>query len=309
MTAYRALCGVFALLLAVSIGSDAKADPIEIEHERGILTLDAPAKRIATINWSFTETVIALGLDPVAIADPQDYVDWVSEPELPESFVDLGQRSSPNLEALRAAKPDLIITIPDIGMAYEKLAEIAPVLELRLFDENRPAFEAARDVFAKIAKATGREEQAQAYLAHVDQKLAEYRDRITASLGDNPQINIVYFFDESNLGIYGDISLPGSVLGAMGLPIAYDGAVNKWGFARGGFEILAPYAKGTVVYTNPVPEVVINKVRTSPMWKVMDFARNNRVYELPVVWAYGGVPSGLRFAKLLAESLENGPHS
>lgn len=313
MTTHRAFCGIL-LLLAALIGMRpapalalAQAGPIEIEHERGTLRLDAPAKRVATINWSFTESVIALGLDPVAIADPEDYAKWVAKPELPADFLNLGQRSSPNLEVLRKAKPDLIITIPDIGLAYEKLAEIAPVLELRLFDENRPAFETARDVFGKIAKATGREDAAQTYLAEVDRKLIDYGTRIKNALGTGQKINVVYFFDESNIGIFGDTSLPGSVLGAMGLPVAYKGDVNKWGFARGGLELLAPYARESVVYTNPVPKVVLDKLWHSPIWNVMDFVRNKRVYELPVVWAYGGVPSGLRFAQLLAESIENGP--
>ncbi len=303
------LCCFGLIAIALSFAkTNAKADPISIEHERGILTLPAPAKRVATISWAFTETVITLGLDPVAIADAKDYVDWVSKPDLPSDFIDLGQRSSPNLEALRAAKPDLIITIPDIGMAYGKLVEIAPVLELKLFDEKRPAFETARETLAKVAKATGREAQAETYLKHVDQKLVEYGERIHAVIGPDQKVNVVYFFDESNVGIYGKTSMPGSVLTAMNVPLAYRGEVNKWGFARGEFDIIAPFAKETLVYTNPVPEVVLKKIWNSPMWNVMDFVRNKRVYELPVVWAYGGVPSALRFAELLTESLENGPH-
>ena len=93
----------------------------------------------------------------------------------------------------------------------------------------------------------------------------------------------------------------------MNVPLAYDGPVSKWGFARGGLEILAPLAKNTLVYTNPIPDTVRQKTWASPLWKSMDFVRNNRVYELPVVWGYGGVPSGLRFAELLTQSLENGP--
>tara|TARA_E500000318_G_C3512177_1_gene192790 strand:+ start:29 stop:964 length:936 start_codon:yes stop_codon:yes gene_type:complete len=310
MTPFRIfLCGLTVIATLVGFGTtNAMADAISIEHERGTLTLNAPAKRVATINWAFTETLITLGLDPVALADAGDYVDWVSKPDLPADFIDLGQRSSPNLEALRAAKPDLIITIPDIGMAYDKLAEIAPVLELKLFDAKRPAFDTARETFAKIAKATGREAQAEAYLKQVDQKLVEYGERIHAVIGPDQKVNVVYFFDESNMGIYGQTSMPGSVLTAMNVPLAYEGEVNKWGFARGGLEIIAPFAKETLVYTNPVPEVVLKKIWNSPMWNVMDFVRNKRVYELPVVWAYGGVPSALRFAELLTKSLENGPH-
>ena len=193
------------LLFAVlggAVSSPAMAEAIKIEHERGILQLDAPATRVATINWAFTESVIALGLEPVAIADPQDYADWVAKPDLPEDFVDLGPRASPNLEALRAAKPDLIITTPDIGLAYEKLTDIAPVLELNLFDGKHPAFDAARDAFGKIAKATGREDAGKAYLAKVDAELNAYGDRIKVALGPDQKINVVFFFDDSNVGIF-----------------------------------------------------------------------------------------------------------
>jgi len=44
------------------------------------------------------------------------------------------------------------------------------------------------------------------------------------------------------------------------------------------------------------------------MWKVKALVWNNRVYELPVVWAYGRVPLAWLFALLLTESLKNGPH-
>lgn len=283
------------------------AEPIVIEHERGTLTLEHPAKRVAVTNWAFTETVMALGLDPVAIADPADYREWVAKPDLPENFTDIGQRGSPNLEALRAAKPDLILISQELEMAYENLSDIAPVMVLSVYDDGNVAFDTASTMMRKVAKAIGREAEGEAYLKQVDTKLAEYGARVRAVLGDGNKITIASFYSETNIGVFGAPSLPGSVLKRMDVPLAYDGPVSKWGFARGGLEILAPLAKTTLVYTNPIPDVIYQKVWSSPMWKVMDFVRNKRVYELPVVWAYGGVASGLRFARLLAESLESGP--
>ena len=58
-----------AATFCVVSATSAHADPIRIEHERGTLELPGPAKRVATINWAFTETVIALGLDPVAVSN------------------------------------------------------------------------------------------------------------------------------------------------------------------------------------------------------------------------------------------------
>lgn len=308
MTRYLFLClSVIAGLTAPLAPKMAIAEPVTIEHERGTLTLDAPAKRVAVTNWATTETVIALGLDPVAIADPDDYLDWVAKPDLPENFTDIGQRAAPNIEALRDAKPDLIVISKDLEMAYDNFNAIAPTIVLSIYNNNRDALPEARKLFDTLAKATGREAEAAAWLADADDKFAKYGARIRAAMPPGRALAITQFVSESHIGLYGKSSLPGTVLAKMDLPMAYQGPVNNWGFAKGGVEILGPRAQDTLVYLNPVPDVIREKVWASPVWKILDFVRNDRVYELPVVWAYGGMPSALRFARLLAESMESGP--
>ncbi|MCK2169293.1 ABC transporter substrate-binding protein [Thalassospira xiamenensis] len=308
MTRYLFLClSVIAGLTAPLAPKMAIAEPVTIEHERGTLTLDALAKRVAVTNWATTETVIALGLDPVAIADPDDYLDWVAKPDLPENFTDIGQRAAPNIEALRDAKPDLIVISKDLEMAYDNFNAIAPTIVLSIYNNNRDALPEARKLFDTLAKATGREAEAAAWLADADDKFAKYGARIRAAMPPGRALAITQFVSESHIGLYGKSSLPGTVLAKMDLPLAYQGPVNNWGFAKGGVEILGPRAQDTLVYLNPVPDVIREKVWASPVWKILDFVRNDRVYELPVVWAYGGMPSALRFARLLAESMESGP--
>lgn len=308
MTRYLFLClSVIAGLTAPLAPKRANAEPVTIEHERGTLTLDAPAKHVAVTNWATTETVIALGLDPVAIADPDDYLDWVAKPDLPENFTDIGQRAAPNVEALRDAKPDLIVISKDLEMAYDNFNAIAPTIVLSIYNNNRDALPEARKLFDTLAKATGREAEAAAWLADADDKFSEYGARIRAAMPPGRALAITQFVSESHIGLYGKSSLPGTVLAKMDLPLAYQGPVNNWGFAKGGVEILGPRAQDTLVYLNPVPDVIREKVWASPVWKILDFVRNDRVYELPVVWAYGGMPSALRFARLLAESMESGP--
>jgi len=308
MTRYLFLClSVITGLTAPLAPKMAIAEPVTIEHERGTMTLDTPAKRVAVTNWATTETVIALGLDPVAIADPDDYLDWVAKPDLPQNFTDIGQRAAPNVEALRDAKPDLIVISKDLEMAYDNFNAIAPTIVLSIYNNNRDALPEARKLFDTLAKATGREAEAAAWLAYADDKFAEYGARIRAAMPPGRALAITQFVSESHIGLYGKSSLPGTVLAKMDLPLAYQGPVNNWGFAKGGVEILGPRAQDTLVYLNPVPDVIREKVWASPVWKILDFVRNDRVYELPVVWAYGGMPSALRFARLLAESMESGP--
>lgn len=258
-------------------------------------------------NWATTETVIALGLEPVAIADPGDYLDWVAKPELPENFTDIGQRAAPNMEALRDANPDLIVISNNLEMAYDNFNAIAPTIVLSIYNNNSDALPEARKLFQTIAKATGREAEAKTWLAKADVKFAEYGDRVRAAMPPGRALAITQFVSENHIGLYGKSSLPGTVLAKMDLPLAYQGPVNNWGFAKGGVEILGPHAQDTLVYLNPVPDVIREKVWASPVWKTLDFVKNDRVYELPVVWAYGGMPSALRFARLLTESMESGP--
>lgn len=298
---------VIAGLTAPLTPQMAHADPITIEHEHGTLKLDAPAKRIAVTNWATTETVIALGLAPVAIADPDDYLDWVAKPDLPENFTDIGQRAAPNMEALRAAKPDLIVISKNLEMAYDSFNAIAPTIVLSVYNNNRDALPEAQKLLETLAKATDRQAEAKAWLDDADVKFAEYGDRVRAAMPPGRALAITQFVSESHIGLYGKSSLPGTVLAQMDLPLAYQGPVNNWGFAKGGVEILGPRAQDTLVYLNPVPDVIREKVWASPVWKILDFVKNDRVYELPVVWAYGGMPSALRFARLLAESMESGP--
>ena len=88
-------------------------------HELGHATFDTTPTRFATSNWSLTESLLALGIDPVAIPEADGYRTWVVEPELPETFADLGTRREPNFEALRDAKPDAILISSDVAMAYD----------------------------------------------------------------------------------------------------------------------------------------------------------------------------------------------
>ena len=272
---------------------------------------DAPGEprysRIAAIDWGLAETLLGIGVTPIAVGGLENYRRWVGEPVMPDSVQDLGLRTEPNLELLTQLKPDLILISKELEMAYDSFNAIAPTMVLSIYNNDKDALPTAREVMEKIAIAIGREDAAKTWLAATDLKFAEYGDRIRAAMPKGHDLDIVNFVSPTHISLYGPPSLPGTVLRKMGLSIAYQGPVTNWGAAKGGLEILGPQAQNTLVYLNPVPDVIRQKVWTSPLWKILDFVRNDRVYELPVVWAYGGMPSALRFAQLLTESLESGP--
>jgi iron complex transport system substrate-binding protein len=54
--------------------------------------------RIVALEWLPVEFLLALGITPYGVADIPNYKMWVNEPSLPDSVIDIGLRTEPNLE-------------------------------------------------------------------------------------------------------------------------------------------------------------------------------------------------------------------
>lgn len=76
--------------------------------------------------WLPVELLLALGVTPYGVADVPNYKLWVSEPPLPDSVIDVGLRTEPNLELLTEMKPSFMVWSAGYGPSPEKLARIAP---------------------------------------------------------------------------------------------------------------------------------------------------------------------------------------
>lgn len=85
--------------------------PIVLQDALGEVKLDKPAKRVVALEWTYAEDVLAVGVQPVGVADIENYKKWVNiEPKLDDQVADVGTRQEPSLESIAALEPDLIIT-------------------------------------------------------------------------------------------------------------------------------------------------------------------------------------------------------
>jgi iron complex transport system substrate-binding protein len=66
-------------------------------------------QRIVALEWLPVELLLALGVTPYGVADIPNYRLWVNEPALPDSVIDVGLRTEPNLELLTQMKPSFIV--------------------------------------------------------------------------------------------------------------------------------------------------------------------------------------------------------
>jgi ferric hydroxamate transport system substrate-binding protein len=254
--------------------------------------------RLAVLDWALAETVLALGIAPMGIAEAPLYRDRVVSPELPSGVLDLGLRSWPNMERLADLKPELIIALAGYGLSPARLEAIAPTLSLPIYTNDRTPLSFAKQAMDAIAERTGRQDAARRYHAEWQASL----DVIRAALPrDNRPLLIVKFADARLVDIYGPGSLFHDVLTQLGLSNAWPGSTNAWGFATAGLEAIARHNEARLVIIEPgPPEVLAN----SALWNALPVVRAGRVTTLLPTWVFGALPSALRFAQLLGQRLQ-----
>lgn len=293
------------LLIAFGTFSSGSVSAQTFTHELGKTTFAKTPTRFAASNWSLTESLLALGIAPVAIPEADGYRTWVVEPELPASFADLGNRREPNLEALREAKPDAILIGSEIAMAYDKLSAFAPTLVYSIYniESDKPAIERAEDLMRNLGKLTDKSDKAEDVIASANERIDAAGARIRKAVGDDAKFAVVRILDEAHFRIHGKTSLFGSTLGRMGFANAWTGDVNGWEFHNGDISDLAKMGDVQFVYVAPVAPTTRTKLLSSGIWKALPFTRNNHVYEVPSSWTFGGILSAARFAELLADAV------
>lgn len=259
--------------------------------------------RIVVFDWGLVETLLALGIVPVGIAERDGYDTWVMEPALPPGVADVGLRVEPNLEAVARLKPDLILLTPQMEAQAPLLARIAPTLTLAIFAPGGDVWTRAADVAVALSAALGRPEAGADLLGRAHAVLAEVAPRV-APLAGRP-LYLASFVDARHVRIYAKGSLFDAVLSRLGLTNAFAGGASFWGFATLGIEHLAAPADAGVLIFEPVPREARPTMEHGPLWQRLPAVAAGRVALLPPVWSFGGLPSAMRFARLLGAQIDD----
>lgn len=258
--------------------------------------------RVATLDWALLETLLAVRANVVAAAELRQFKEAVVKPDLPEEVVDIGLRGTPNFEALRFARPDVIFNSNFYAWADPLMSRIAPV-------ESHSIYMASENPYALAEQAT---------IAIGERlELPEARrlvDAVAIRL-DNLRLKITKDYDRAilpiNLGdarhyrVFGADSIFGEVLKRLGLTSAWKGATSYSATAPLGIETLASMPDATIVLIPPHPQDAFESLTRSAFWKALPAAQENRVLILQSINPYGALPAASRFAELLAEGISD----
>ncbi len=303
-------CGTTQLEAGSPDGTAADAEtggPISITDQLGrTVELDAPADRVVVLEWQQVEDVLTLGVTPVGVADPDGYRQWVTAETLPEDVADVGDRGEPDLDSIYALDPDLII-----AEAYsaddEQLAQLedggVPVLATVGADASGQ-IENMKEVFATIAEALGRTEQADAVLQEFDDHLTAAEEAVADV--DLQTTDFVFFdgwIDGGNVVIrpYGEGALFTELGARLGLTPAWTAEVNEsygsggvdpaYGLAQTDIEGLTAVGDANLIYANDATseESYVTELGKSEIWQSLPAVREGRAYAFPPnVWGAGG---------------------
>lgn len=277
-----------------------------IEHAMGTTKVSGTPQRVVTLYQGASDIAVALGVKPVGIVES-----WAEQPVYQYLRADLegvpivGEETQPNLEEIAKLKPDLIIASKLRHEAiYEQLSKIAPTIT------HETVFK-FKDTVQLMGQALNKEEQASALLADWDGRVADFKQKIAAKLGDQWPIEAsVLNFRSDHARIY--------VTGYAG------DILNELGFTRSEYQ-QKEADKGTVVVkltdkesipsmnaevffvflSDPGNEEAVQTMyeewTNHPLWKTLDAVKADQVYMIDeVVWNLAG---GITSANLLLDQL------
>lgn len=265
---------------------------------RAVNAEQADTSGIVTLDWTLAETLLALGVTPLGVAQIDAYRSWGGK-QMPDAVTDIGLRAQPNLELLASLDPEHILISPMYASLEPRLSHIAPVKTLGIYLAKGDTWSNMLATTREMARLVDRPEAAKRLIDSTQDHLARLRRKLPE---DVPPLLLVQFMDARHVRVSGVGSLHQAVFERLGLESAWSGPTNDWGFSLVGLEELAGIDAQLVVI-EPMPTGVRQRLDASGLWQNLTAVRRHEVLYLPPVWGFGGLPSARRFADLLAEAL------
>jgi ABC-type Fe3+-hydroxamate transport system substrate-binding protein len=264
----------------------------------------AEPRRIAAIDWAMLETLMALGVTPIAATELIQFRSGAVEPEIPQSVVDLGLRGSPNFELLHLLRPELILISPFYVRHRPALVAIAPVFSLPFYIQGEPPYAKALAAVSALGTLLGRADEATKVLAEQAAMLERFRQQLSP-FSARPTY-IINVGDSRHFRAFGADSMFGDIMQRLGLPNAWTDRSRFTFAAPVPMENLAANPDARIVIVSDIPVEARSSLRDSMIWKSLKPVQQGRVVNIGNVNPYGGITAGLRFARLLSEALTKG---
>ncbi|WP_246067001.1 ABC transporter substrate-binding protein [Paenibacillus koleovorans] len=286
-----------------------------IKHALGTTEIKGTVKRVVALEWSFTEAFLAVGVQPVGVADIKGFNTWVGSipKKIDASVVDVGTRTEPNLEAIAALKPDLIVSTDSrIKSSYEALSKIAPTLAYNPYPaegETVNQYDVMVSTFKAMADLVGKQAEADKVLADMQKSFDDSKAKLKAKGKEGAEFAITQAFSQQNaavLRMFTDNSMLVQILNRMGLKNTFKSSKFELnGFSTTSVEALPAVQNANFIYVvQDNDDIFANQLKDNAVWKGLTFVKENRTYKLPgSTWTFGGPLSAQVIANLITDAM------
>ncbi len=259
-------------------------------------------RRIVALEWLPAELLLALGVMPLGVAEIPNYRLWFAEPQLPESVIDVGFRTEPNMELLAQLRPSLMVYSAGYGPSVEKMSRIGPTMGFTFNnDAGRPltmAKESLRQLAQRLAIPDAAEQYLHIFSTFMQQARAQFQPYTRRPL------LLFSFIDSTHVLIIAKNRLFQEVMDELGIENAWREETSFWGRVVVGIERLADIQDANAICFGHGDEAMMAQVERSPLWQALPFVRQQRWQRVPAVWLYGSTLSAMRFCQVLQDALE-----
>jgi iron complex transport system substrate-binding protein len=278
--------------------SSGQAATRSVDHTMGTTEVPVEPKRIVGLDYDVLDAMTALGFEPVGATEsfagfgiPEYLRDRLGGIEL------VGTIEEPNLEAIAALEPDLIISSKvRHEQIYEELSQIAPTVFAEnvgsTWKQNVPVY----------GDAVGKREESEQLLADYEARGAEVGERIAGQFGAAPTISVVRFLPDETR-IYTKDNFIGSILEDVGLPRPEPQDVEEFALYPSP-EQIGLMAGDIIFFTHfgPPEETTAPQVTSDPLWQNLEAVQEGRAYNVPEDHWIVGI--GVQAANLVLDDFE-----
>ncbi|WP_036626799.1 ABC transporter substrate-binding protein [Pantoea sp. AS-PWVM4] len=258
-----------------------------------------PAPRLVVLDWGLVETLLAIGVVPVGVAEIAGYHDNVVTPVIPAQVPDVGLRLAPNLEWLQQLAPDYILINSSQESQRAMLERIAPVRAFAIYSDSGTPYQHAITATHQLGELC----QQQVAAARLIAEAANALQPVTQPRQPDIPLFLIRFFDARHIGIYGQHSLFQDVLDALGLTNGWHQTTDYWGISVTGLDSLAVRDDARILYFTPLPTNMTHGLTDNALWQALPAVQAGHRAALPAFWGFGMLPSAIRFAQQLSAVL------
>lgn len=287
------------LAAGVAVATGMVSPRVQAQTYRGLFNRASPdlptrASRVVSLELLFTESLLALDVTPVGVADRLEGGR--------SAGVSVGTREQPNLEAIAALHPDLIVAYAyRHERLFDALARIAPTVVFNVQPAlgEGDALDRMLEIFRSLGGMIGRSALAAQIVRDCQARIASARARaLQEGFRDAPIALLNANAGGGNFWAYDNKDTIGALIGHLGARNALGWLDARASMVNLSLGDLARHPEWSLI-------VVDNGAAPAyqlPVWRALPAVRDGRAAFLPPSWGFGGPVSLDRIIGLVSSA-------